>query len=87
VVLGNAYDINVGVVVDTHVGRLSQRMGLSKQATPEKIEQDLIRRFDPPQFTMLSHLLISHGRAVCQARRPDCDGCKLRDLCPRVGVK
>jgi len=87
VVLGNAFDTNVGVVVDTHVGRLSYRLGLTREQTPAKVERDLIRRFDAEQWTRLAHLLIAHGRAVCSARRPDCDGCKLSGLCPRRGVK
>jgi len=86
VVLGDAFETQVGVVVDTHVGRLSYRLGLTKETTPTKVERDLMRRVDRPRWTQLAHLLIAHGRAVCSARRPDCDGCKLSELCPRRGV-
>jgi endonuclease-3 len=82
VVLGNAFGINVGVVVDTHVQRLSLRLGLTKQTTPEKIEQDLIKLIPRAQWTLFSHWLIWHGRRRCTARRPDCPGCELRTLCP-----
>ena len=86
VVLGNAYGINVGVVVDTHVKRLSNRMGLTANANTDKIEKDLMERFPQDGWTMLSHILIFHGRQVCPARKPKCDQCTLRDLCPRNGV-
>jgi endonuclease-3 len=87
VVLGNAFDINVGVVVDTHVARLSQRLGLTKQKTPEKIERDLMALVPQKQWTLFSHWLIWHGRRRCDARRPDCAHCEIRKLCPRLGVK
>ena len=86
VILGNAFGKNVGVVVDTHVGRLSQRLGLTKQKDPVKIEKDLMQHFDRNTWTMLAHLLIFHGRQVCSARKPKCDECKLADLCPKIGV-
>lgn len=86
VVLGNAFGINVGVVVDTHVARLSQRLGLTREATPEKIETDLMKLVPQPQWTLFSHWLIWHGRRRCDARQPDCAACELRELCPRVGV-
>lgn len=86
VVLGNAFGINEGVVVDTHVTRLSNRLGLTKQATPVKIEQDLIKLFPPEQWTILSHWLIWHGRRRCTARNPDCPGCELNDICPSAGI-
>jgi len=86
VVLGNAFGINVGVVVDTHVARLSHRMGLTSHTDPVKIERDLMALFDPPRWTMLAHLLIGHGRRRCMARKPDCDGCEVRAHCPRIGV-
>ena len=86
VVLGNAFGKNEGVVVDTHVSRLSQRMGLSKHKDPIRIERDLIALFTRASWTLLSHLLIFHGRQVCQARKPRCDGCALADICPKVGV-
>ena len=82
VVLGNAFGINVGVVVDTLVQRLSRRLGLTKQTTPEKIEQDLIKLVPRAQWTDFSHWLIWHGRRRCMARKPDCPGCELRALCP-----
>lgn len=82
VVLGNAFDINVGVVVDTHVQRLSTRLGLTRQTTPEKIEQELIKLIPRAQWTLFSHWLIWHGRRRCMARKPDCPGCELRTICP-----
>ena len=87
VVLGNAFDINEGVVVDTHVGRLSVRLGLTEQTNPVKVEQDLMQLFPRKHWTMLSHLLIFHGRAVCTARKPKCDACDLSRMCPKVGVE
>ena len=87
VVLGNAFGINVGVVVDTHVTRLSQRLGLTKQKTPEKIEPELMALVPQKQWTLFSHWLIWHGRRRCAARRPDCEGCEIKKLCPRMGVK
>ena len=87
VVLGNAYDINVGVVVDTHVQRLSGRLGLTKETTPEKIETDLMKLVPQEDWTLFSHWLIWHGRRRCIARKPDCPGCEIRALCPRIGVK
>ncbi len=86
VVLGNAFSIDEGVVVDTHVSRLSQRLQLSKATEPMKIEQDLMGLFPRSQWTMLSHLLISHGRAVCIARRPLCERCVVSELCPASRV-
>jgi endonuclease-3 len=82
VVLGNAFDINTGVVVDTHVTRLSQRLGLTKEKTPEKIEQVLIKLVPQDQWTLFSHWLIWHGRRRCSARRPDCPNCEIQSLCP-----
>lgn len=82
VVLGVAYDKAEGIVVDTHVKRLSQRLGLTTHTTPEKIERDLIQTAPKDAWIDLSHLLIFHGRRVCSARRPDCPGCVLNDLCP-----
>ncbi len=87
VVLGNAFNINVGVVVDTHVARLSQRLGLTRQTTPERIEQELMKLVPHEQWAQFSHWLIWHGRRRCDARKPDCAGCELRTLCPRVGVE
>lgn len=82
VVLGNAFDINEGVVVDTHVGRLSLRLGLTTHSDPVKVEQDLIRLIPREQWTLFSHWLIWHGRRQCKARNPDCEACELRILCP-----
>lgn len=82
VVLGNAFDINVGVVVDTHVGRLATRLGLTKETDPVKIEQALMKLFPAERWTMLSHLLIWHGRRVCDARKPRCGDCPLSSICP-----
>ena len=87
VVLGNAFGTNVGVVVDTHVARLSQRLGLTKQKTPEKIEPELMALVPQKQWTLFSHWLIWHGRRRCDARRPDCEGCEIKKLCPRIGLK
>ena len=87
VVLGNAFGINVGVVVDTHVARLSQRLGLTKQKTPEKIERDLMVLVPQPQWALFSHWLIWHGRRRCFARKPDCEHCEVFKLCPQIGVK
>ena len=84
VVLGNAFSKNEGVVVDTHVARLSQRLGLTKFKDPIRIEQDLIKLFPRVSWTNLSHWLIFHGRRRCPARNPDCLHCELRDFCPSV---
>lgn len=86
VVLGNAFGKNEGIVVDTHVGRLAQRMGLTRQQDPVKIEQDLIPLFPQPDWALLAHLLIYHGRKICTARKPLCDQCPLANLCPKIGV-
>ena len=84
VVLGNAFGINEGVVVDTHVGRLSLRLGLTTNSDPVKVEQDLMKLCPREQWTLLSHWLIWHGRRRCKARNPDCKECELRALCPSV---
>jgi endonuclease-3 len=86
VVLGNAYGINEGVVVDTHVGRLSLLLKLTRHKDPVKAEQDLMALFPRPDWALLSHLLIFHGRRVCVARRPQCQECVLADLCPSSTV-
>lgn len=86
VVLGNAFGRDEGVVVDTHVTRLSNRLALSRQTDPTKIEQDLMVLFPRSQWTMLAHLLISHGREICDARRPLCEQCVVNDLCPSSRV-
>ena len=85
VVLGNAFGINEGVVVDTHVARLSQRLGLTKQKDAEKIEQELMKLVPREQWTMFSHWLIWHGRRRCYARSPDCPNCEIKKLCPSAG--
>jgi endonuclease-3 len=87
VVLGNAFGRDEGVVVDTHVGRLSQRLALTRQTDAVKIEQELMTMFPRHQWTLLAHLLISHGRAVCDARRPQCDRCAVQTLCPSSTTK
>jgi endonuclease-3 len=87
VVLGNAFGINVGVVVDTHVARLSLRFGLTKNSAPEKIENDLMKLVPQKKWALFSHLLIWHGRRRCFARKPDCTNCEILKLCPRIGVK
>jgi len=87
VVLGNAFGIASGVVVDTHVSRLSQRLGLTEETTPEKIEIDLAELVPKKDWIMFPHWLISHGRAICQARKPKCAECVLEDLCPSSLLK
>ena len=82
VVLGTAYGKNEGVVVDTHVLRVAPRLGLTRQKTPEKIEQDLMALFPRPQWTLLGHLLTTHGRTLCAARKPNCAECPLNKVCP-----
>ena len=82
VVLGNAYGIASGVVVDTHVSRLSERLGLSEEKAPEKIERDLTALVPEADWILFSHLLIAHGRKICQARKPLCGECILAKLCP-----
>ena len=86
VILGNAYAINEGITVDTHVTRLSRLLGLTLHADPVKIEQDLMALFPREQWALLSHLLIFHGRQICVARRPRCGDCVLSDLCPSSTV-
>jgi endonuclease III len=86
VVLGNAFNVNTGVVVDTHVARLSLRLGLTKETSPEKIEQELMALVPQDQWAMFSHWLIWHGRRRCYARNPDCPDCEVRALCPKLGV-
>ena len=82
VVLGNAFGQNVGVVVDTHVARLSARLGLTRQTDPKKIEPVLMKLVPRNDWTLFSHWLIFHGRRRCKAVTPDCPGCELKDLCP-----
>ncbi len=82
VVLGNAFDQNIGVVVDTHVGRLSVRLGLTRHTDPVKVEQDLMAIVPQEHWTLWSHLMIAHGRAICMARKPACENCPLLSDCP-----
>lgn len=82
VVLGNAFGIDEGIVVDTHVGRLARRLALTREEDPVRVERDLVELFPRAAWTLLAHLLISHGRAVCRAPRPRCAQCVLADLCP-----
>ncbi|MCI0623063.1 MAG: endonuclease III [Acidobacteria bacterium] len=86
VVLGTAYGIPSGIVVDTHVFRLSHRLGLTRAKTPEKVEQDLMKKIPHEEWIQFSHRLIHHGRKVCFARRPQCARCALEAVCPKVGV-
>ena len=87
VVLGSAYGIAAGVVVDTHVKRVAFRLGLTKHTDPEKIEQDLMRAIPKEDWIWFAHALVLHGRAACDARKPLCGACPLSKLCPRLGVK
>jgi len=86
VVLGNACGVNEGVVVDTHVQRLSKRLGLSREKDPVKVERDLMQLFERDRWTQVSHLLIWHGRRLCHARKPLCEQCPLADICPSAGT-
>ncbi len=85
VVLGNAFGIADGVVVDTHVGRISQRLGLTRHQDATKIERDLMAIVPRREWTLFPHLMIHHGRAICQARKPQCEVCPINDLCPFPG--
>jgi endonuclease-3 len=87
VVLGNAFGIASGVVVDTHVQRLSRRLGLSDQSQPEKIERDLVELVPKKDWIDFSHLMIYHGRKVCKARKPLCNECVVESLCPSSSLK
>ena len=86
VILGNAFGVP-GITVDTHVGRLSRRLGLTKKEDAEKVERDLMALLPEKEWTMFSHRMIFHGRQVCSARKPNCDGCTLNKICPRIGVE
>lgn len=85
VVLGNAFGIEAGIVVDTHVARLAGRLGLTTSTNPVRIESDLVPLVPRDEWTLFSHLLIWHGRRRCSARNPDCAGCELRTFCPSAG--
>jgi len=82
VILGNAFGVNEGVVVDTHVARLCERLKITPAKTPEKIEKDLVKLVPKEHWTMFSHWIIWHGRRRCDARNPDCPDCEIRKLCP-----
>jgi endonuclease-3 len=82
VVLGVAFNVNEGIAVDTHVLRLSQRLGFSKATTPEKVEQDLMKLFPREKWERVSMLLVIHGRRRCAAKKPDCLNCPLKEICP-----
>jgi len=86
VVLGNAFGIASGVVVDTHVSRVSQRLGLTENVIPEKIENNLAELVPQKDWILFPHLLIAHGRKICQARKPKCEICILENICPKIGV-
>lgn len=86
VVLGTAFGIASGVVVDTHVARLSRRLGLTAHKDPIKIERDLIDQIPKKEWIALSHRMIQHGRRVCTARKPKCGECPMQSFCPRIGV-
>ncbi len=87
VVLGNAFGINVGVVVDTHVTRLANRLGLVKGTDAVKLEQELMKLVSQADWALFSHWLIWHGRRRCAARKPDCANCEIQKLCPQIGIK
>ncbi len=86
VILGNAFGIP-GIPVDTHVGRLSRRMGLTEHDDPVKVEADLMKLIPEDEWTMFGHRMIFHGRQVCASRKPNCEACPLRTICPMVGVE
>ncbi len=86
VVLSNAYGVYAGIAVDTHVKRISFRLGLTRQTNPDKVEQDLLKLFPQKSWGAINHYLVLFGREVCTARKPLCDACELADLCPRTGV-
>ncbi|HEV8058932.1 MAG TPA: endonuclease III, partial [Gemmataceae bacterium] len=85
VVLGNCFE-TPGITVDTHVGRLSRRLGLSAHTDPVKVEKDLMSSLPAKEWTMFSHRMIFHGRQVCFARKPACSKCALLKICPRIGL-
>ncbi|MCA9222602.1 MAG: endonuclease III [Planctomycetales bacterium] len=87
VVMGTAFGEPTGVVVDTHVGRITRRLGLTEQTDPVKVERDLMQQLPAKEWINFSHRLIHHGRRVCKARKPLCEQCSLNHLCPRIGVE
>lgn len=86
VVLGTAFGLATGVVVDTHVGRISRRLGMTDESDPVKVERDLMTLLPSKEWVDYSHRMIHHGRKVCKARRPLCDNCRWESVCPRVGI-
>ena len=86
VVLGTAFGIASGIAVDTHVARVSRRLGLTENKDPNKIEQDLMEQIPRKQWVTFSHQMIHHGRRICSARKPKCDECPMVSFCPRIGV-
>ncbi len=86
IVLADGFGIVSGIAVDTHVKRLSIRLGLTNETDPDKIEQDLMKQVKREHWTDFSHLLIQHGRAICDAKKPRCNDCMLIALCPRIGI-
>jgi endonuclease III len=87
VVLGTAFGIPSGVVVDTHVGRLSVRLGLTRQTDPLKVERELMELLPKQEWIAFAHRMIHHGRKICTARNPRCEICPLNDICPKIGVE
>lgn len=87
IVLANAFGINEGIAVDTHVKRLAFRMGLTRNTDPTKVEKDLMPLYPTEQWGDINHCLVFYGREVCPARKPKCDECELNDICPKKGVK
>ena len=87
VLLGTAFGIPSGVVVDTHVGRISRRLGVTFEKDPVKVERDLMSVLPKKEWIYYSHRMIHHGRAICDARKPLCDECSMKNFCPRIGVK
>ena len=87
VVLNTAFNIPSGVIVDTHVARVSQRLGLSKKEKPEEIEKDLMKLLPQDEWTFFGPAVVLHGRYTCTARKPKCDACPLHDFCPKLGVE
>jgi endonuclease-3 len=86
VVLSNAYGVQAGIAVDTHVKRITFRLGMTRQTNPDKVEQDLLKLFPQQSWGAVNHYLVLFGREVCVARKPRCGICELADLCPKIGV-
>ena len=86
VVLGTSFGLATGVVVDTHVGRISRRLGLTHETDPVKVEKDLMEILPKKEWVMYSHRIIHHGRQVCKARKANCDACGMKKFCPQIGV-